>query len=326
MLQTSMSTRYEVYEPGMMATPETVANNGISLKQLVITVNDGSYVFEFGPHMLIMICFTIAAFRVIDSRCKKEYIFFLIVGILSTFMATKLFPWKYLGSGISMIQFPWRMMTISNFAFSIICSINLAIVIKKFNFRDAVILGIIAVIYACALNGFVPRAEEVSKVEDLNIGFVSGRKGEAIVGMGKGEYLSHKAYDNLFYIATRESDSIIVLEGNGNIEDVKKEGNKLTCKLEALEDKTVFEFPFTYYPGYKVTLDSSEIEAYEGENGFLTIVLDETPKSDIVVKYTGTSMMKNSKLFSIVSVILCVVYILIYREGEKNIAKTKEDS
>ena len=107
LLGSSVSTRYEVYEPGKMATAESVQNNGLLLRQLVITYNDGSYVFEFGPHILIMLCFTIAVFRRIVPDMKKEYIFFFMIGILSTFMATKYFPWKFLPESFYIIQFPY---------------------------------------------------------------------------------------------------------------------------------------------------------------------------------------------------------------------------
>ncbi len=243
--QTSITTNYEVYQSGKMATSESVAGQGLTLKQLIVTSNNERCVFEIGIHILIMICFTIAAFRRIIPKMKKEYIFFLILGIISTFMATKYFPWKFLGERVALIQFPWRMMTISNFCFTIICGINMGIVIKKFNFKDAVILCVISILYAFVLKSFIPVSpNEITKVEDYeSIGFVSGRVEDTLPGMGKSEYLPKNAYNNSFYIATRDK-GVIILEGDGKIEDVQKNGNKLTFKLEVLEDETVIELPY----------------------------------------------------------------------------------
>ena len=316
--QTSITTNYEVYQSGKMATSESVAGQGLTLKQLIVTSNNERCVFEIGIHILIMICFTIAAFRRIIPKMKKEYIFFLILGIISTFMATKYFPWKFLGERVALIQFPWRMMTISNFCFTIICGINMGIVIKKFNFKDAVILCVISIIYAFVLKSFIPVSpNEITKVEDYeSIGFVSGRVEDTLPGMGKSEYLPKNAYNNSFYIATRDK-GVIILEGDGKIEDVQKNGNKLTFKLEVLEDETVIELPYIYYPGYRVTLDGSDIKAYENKNGFLTISLDEISKSDISVEYKGTNIMNYVKIFSIISFILFIAYVLIICESFK---------
>jgi len=309
-LSTSMTTRYEVYEPGKMATPESVQESGILLRQLVLTYNDGSYVFEFGPHILIMLCFTIAAFRRIVPEMKKEYIFFLIIGILATFMATKYFPWKWLGNGGSFIQFAWRMLEISSFCFSLICAINLGIVIKNFKFVDMVVLGTISVVYIFALNGFVPVTEgELQNPKDFDYGFVTGRNTDCLVGMGKNEYLPKNLYDNYFYLANRES-GILVLEGEANIENFEKNGNTLSARIEITGDKALLELPYVYYPGYKITIDGTNVEGFESENGFLAVGLKKLSKADLKVEYTGTTVSHVANALSIISAIAFVGFVI----------------
>lgn len=257
-----------------------------------------------------MLCFTIASFRRIVPDMKKEYIFFLIIGILGMFMSTKYFPWKFLGNKISIIQFAWRMMEISSFGISIVCAINLGIVIKNFKFVDAIILGAIAVIYVCSLKNFVPvTEEEMQNPKTIDYGFVTGRNTDCMIGMGKNEYLPKNVYDNYFYLATREKD-IIVLEGSANIENFKKDGNKLEAEIEILEDKTIIELPYVYYSGFRATIDGSEIPVYESKNGFLAIGLNQLPKSDLKVEYTGTKGMKIANIFSVVSTILFIGYVI----------------
>ena len=321
MLINSVSARFQVYEPNMMATSESIQNSGLELKQLVITKNDGSYLFEFGPHILIMLCFTIAAFRRIAPEMKKEYIFFLIIGILTTFMSTKYFPWKYLGNKLAIVQFAWRMMEISCFCFSIICAINLGIVIKNFKFIDGVAIGVIASLYVAALAGFVPKTEKaLPKPEDLDYGYVTGRNTDCIIGSGKNEYLPYNAYNNYFYIATREK-TILPIQGSFNIEEFKKENNKMTAKVEVLEDETILELPFIYYSGYTVKLDGSEIPSFEDSNGFLSIGLNKISKSNIEVEYTGTSGMRISKIISIISFITFIGYIITINVKNKKVLK-----
>lgn len=324
-LGTSVSTRYEVYEPGKMATAESVQNNGIKLRQLVATYNDGSYVFEFGPHILIMLCFTIAAFRRIVPEMKKEYIFFLLVGILATFMATKYFPWKWLGDKISFIQFPWRMMEISSFCLSFVCAVNLGIVIKNFKWIDVIVLGTIAVVYTFALKGLIPMTEEkLQDPKEIDYGFVTGRNTDCLTGMGKNEYLPKNAYDHYFYLATRENTAII-LEGEANIENWKKDGNQASAKIE-IPEKALIELPYVYYPGYQVTIDGAVAKTYESENGFLMIGLGPIEKADLRVEYVGTDSAKFAKVVSVVSFLLFVAYAVIAElEKEEKIEKELEN-
>lgn len=316
-LGTSVSTRYEVYEPGKMATSQSVQESGISLKQLAITYSNETYVFEYGPHILIMLCFTIAAFRRIVPEMKKEYIFFFLIGILATFMATKYFPWKWLGSGASYIQFAWRMLEIGCFCFSLICAINLGIVIKNFRFLDAVVLGTIAVVYVFALKGFVPTTEEkLTRPVDFDYGYVTGRNTDCLVGMGKNEYLPKKVYDNYFYLANRENE-ILVLEGEATIEDYKKDGNKMTAKVEITGDKALLELPYVYYPGYKITIDGAKVSGFESENGFLALGLGKLAQADLKVEYTGTTGRKFANVLSIVSLLAFIGYAVASKFEKK---------
>ena len=318
-LGTSISTRYEVYEPGKMATAESVQNSGLLLRQLFVTYNDGSFVFELGPHIIIMFCFTIAAFRRIAPEMKRDYIFFLIIGILSTFMATKYFPWKLLGDKASYIQFAWRMLEISNFCLSLICAINLGIVIKNFKFVDSIVLSIIVLVYIFALKDAIPIAEEkMENPTNFDYGYVSGRNTDCLAGSGKNEYLPKKAYDNYFYLATREKE-ILVLEGEANIEKFEKNGNKMSAKIEVTGDEALLELPYIYYPGFKVTIDGAAMSTFESENGFLAIGLGKLSKADLSVEYVGTNGGNIAKWLSIISTVMFITYIIAIKfEKEEN--------
>jgi uncharacterized membrane protein YfhO len=136
--------------------------------------------------------------------------------------------------------------------------------------------------------------------------------------MGKSEYLPENAYNNEFYVASRESDEVLILKGSGEVSETQKTGNTLTCKIETIEDNTVFEFPYIYYPGYTVKIDGQEVASYEDENGFLAISINTLEKSDVLVEYTGTSLMNYSKAFSVGSIIICIVYIWLMRETPVN--------
>ena len=304
LLETKMSADYAVYQDGIMATPESVQARGLEIKNLFVTFTNEEFVFEIGP-CLILLAFSIMSLRNLE-RLKKEYILFLIFSILSLFMATKFFPWKYLPSIFSMIQFPWRMLEFSVFFLSIVCSMNAFVIIKRFNLKDVLVMIIILVMYVIALNPFVKIGEErLTKIEEIEKqGYFSGRQDETVIGAAKGEYLTSKANDDKFYLATREN-SVYVLSGKAIIEKEEKIKNKMQFKIKNMEE-TEYELPYIYYPGYEIRLDGIIIENHETENGFLGFRLEDKTEAIIEVQYVGTKLMKISYIISLIGTIIFI--------------------
>lgn len=311
LVQTRFSSNYQVYEQGMMSTSEKTANKGLDLNQLFVTMNDGSFVFELGPHILIMVALSIMTFRVMRPEFKGQYSVFLISGLLCVWMSTKYFPWKYLPEEFSVIQFPWRMLMPAAFFLSLVCAINMYAIIKKFNFKDVIVISTISILYILAFSSALVFYDEnpLTNIEELTLGEFSGRGVEVISGCGKGEYLPVKAYENRFYIASREQ-GIYVLEGKAIVEKESKNGSNYKAKVKTLDaEYTIFELPYIYYPGYRITLDSIVLENYETENGFLGFVLGKEDSGEIEVKYTGTLAMKLSMFITIISSIYGIIYL-----------------
>ena len=330
MLEARVSSNYQVYESGMMSTSESTANHGLNLNQLFVTMNDGSYVFELGPHILIMMALSIMTFRFIRPEFKGQYIVFFVSGLLSLWMSTKYFPWKYLPEEISIIQFPWRMLMMSAFFLSSVCAINMYAIIKKFNYKDVIILSGISILYILAFTSALIfyTEEPLTNIDDLDLGNYSGKEIEVVAGCGKGEYLPANAYDNRFYLASREQ-GIYVLEGKALIEKETKLGTNYTAHVKTADaEYTIFELPYIYYPGYEISLDSIKLEEFETKNGFLGFVLGEDESGKIEVKYTGTVVMKASMVISIASIIYSIIYMLKI-EGKikfKNRKNKKEEN
>ena len=322
-LETKFKAEYEVYETGMMATPESTAEAGINVLQLLITKNDGSFVFELGINILIMLVFSVMALKIIDKPLKEHYIFFLISGIITMFMATKYFPWKHLPSFTSYIQFPWRMLMLTSFFISIVCAINMYLVIIKFNTKDVVALTVISLF--CTLITFdtsIMGDLGIQDIENIYLGNFSGSEYEVVPGAGKGEYLTKAAYDDKFYLATRE-DLIYVLSGKAIIEDEKKNGSHYEAKIKTLDaDYTIFELPYIYYPGYEVRVDGILVQDFETDNGFLGFAMGRDDDASLEVNYTGTSAMKKSIVLSIIS---CIVFIIVDIKVTKDLRNKGKD-
>lgn len=282
-LETKFFTNYQVFEKDAMATQESVLQNALSLEDLFITPSSEHYVFEIGIPVILMLVFSIMTIRRLKEN-RKEYLFFLISGLVSLWMATKYFPWKWLPNSFYIIQFPWRMLLPVAFFFSIVCSINMATLIRNFNSKDVLIIVFICMIYLFSRYGYMPYSENIIDVKDYEIVRVSGQNGEWLPGMGRLEYLPSKAYQNSFYLATRDN-GIVVLEGTCEIQEETKMGKNLSAKVSTAEQKTNLELPYLYYPGYLVKLDGVSLEITETENGFLGIYLDENEQGKLEIEY-----------------------------------------
>lgn len=311
LLETYNFAEYEAYQEGAMSTKESFINSGLELKQLFTTSKDSTYVYEIGPHIIIMLILSIFAIKnVVKKEYKKEYILFLILGILSIFMSTKYFPWQIFNEKVSIIQFTWRMLVFSEFFFAIICAINMENMIKRIKIADVIVISTIAILYGITLNRFIPVNDEILKINEWDIGSITENKNEVIAAMGRGEYLPVNSNKNREYIIEREN-TIEILKGSANIQNLEKNGQKLKAKVKIFKDNTILELPYIYYPGYKIELNDKEINSFESENGFLAISINKTNEEIIEVNYKETILMKVSKRMSIIGIILFMAYINI---------------
>ena len=297
-----------------MQSVESVQNQRLDIRRIFVTRNDEGFVFELGPYMIIMLAFSVMTIRILREEYRKDYLFFLICGIVTMIMATKLFPWNIMPSTLRLIQFPWRCLAFTSFFFAIVAAINMGAVIKKFSLKDSLIIIVIALVYIIALKGFIKYSEDpIIPIEQLELGHITGMENELIIGMGRGEYLPTKAYNNRFYIATRE-DKIYALEGKALVGKEVKDGTNLSARITTYDEEVLLELPYIYYPGYEITLDGMHAKDYETENGMLGIRLPKNEDMLLEVNYSGTSVMKSSMLVSIAGIAGLGIYIIINRK------------
>ena len=192
--------------------------SGLDIETLLHTDTKGdtTYVFEVGISILIMLCLSIFAIKKgIVKTYRKEYIVFFILGILSTVITIKQFPWGIFEDIFQIIQFKWRMLLFSNFFLAIICAMNINMIIKNFNYKDIIAISTICILYTGLLMPLLPKNTEIQEIDQYAIGEVTENKRDTIVGMGKGEYLPVKSNENRKYLRTRE-DTIYIIEGVRN--------------------------------------------------------------------------------------------------------------
>ena len=307
-LQTYLSTNYAVYEDNGMATSDSFKNSALDFSKLFTTPQDDVYVYQIGFIVVIAMVLSIFAItKVIKTNYKKEYFLFLILGILCVLAATNIFPWHIFGTSVYMLQFTWRMLVFANFFLAIVCAINLGTIIKNFKIFDIAFFTFIAILCVMPLKTHIPTNETIIDIDQFAIGNIGENRQNAIAGMGKGEYLPTNSNNNREYIIERKNE-IYVLQGNAHIYNTNKNGSKLSSNLDILDDNTILELPFIYYPGYTVTINGDKIRSFESENGFLTVSLSKMNNITLEVNYTGTTLMHLSKFISLFGILL-----LLYR-------------
>lgn len=213
-LETLNFADYEVYQKNSMATTNSFINASLSLKELLFTSRHSTFIFEIGIPIIVILLLSFLCIPFLTKKFTnaKEYFFFLSLGILCVWMSTKYFPWEFLGNYFNIIQFPWRLLVFSNFFFSIICSINLGILLKNFRFFHLVALSIIIIFYLATLIKFLPTSSQVLDIKYHYLTGISVYENVAMPALGKGEYLPVNSNKNRSYLFFRE-DTVSVLSG-----------------------------------------------------------------------------------------------------------------
>ena len=305
-LETKFSTIYRCFEDEAMSTKESFLSHMINLKDLFLIQKNSVFVFEIGLPVIMMLIFSFMTYKRLEEN-KKEYLFCLFSGILSVWMATKYFPWKLLPNSFYIIQLPWRMLVFSTFFFAIIASINMSVVVRRFNVKDVIIISIICILYIFSKYEIIVY-NNVENIEDAQILNISGHNNEWLPGMGRLEYLPSKAYNNSFYIATREN-GIISLDEEFEIKNEMKIGNYMTAKIKTKENDVSLELPFIYYPGYLVRFDGIILKTYETDKGFLGCTLPRNEDGTLEINYLGTDILNISRFISGISFIIFIIYV-----------------
>ena len=285
-MEANINSNYKVNEPTEDELKE-FEEEAISIRKLFVTAKGEKYVFEIGPLLIVIFALTPMAIVAIKKEYRKDYIFYLLLCILCFWLATKYFPWKIFSSVFVKLGAPWRFLSFANFFLTIICALNMGAIVKNLKFREVLILLAVTLIYVIFLNGYIQKTENLTKIEDLSLGNLSGKSEEISAGINRGEYLPVNAYEKRFYIATREQ-KMYALSGKAIIEEEKKEGLKYSAKVQTVNEKTEFELPYIYYPGYTIKSDGMNLEKHETENGFLGFFMEANDSGKIEVSYEGT--------------------------------------
>ncbi len=317
MLEHKMATDYTIFDASLMRTHgewayEHTADVGKFLDDSKAPANVR---MEIGIPILVTLFMGVFVIKKIPKEIRDIWIASIVISIVSLFMCTYLFPWRYLPDFLCTIQYPWRMNGYFVLFAAIASGINFyyfATMWKKEGIKigvsAVVIVGIfVNTVYYTTFYHWEDTTLDIQyeekKLHNLTFSHMYINR----------DYLPKKAiYLQNTYLEEREN-RVYVLEGTSQIAQEEKEALHLQFTLTKGSEGDILELPYFYYLGYEAVIQTEE-ETYklpivESPYGFLAIVLHEDiEQATITVEYKGTIIEKAAYLISGISVIVLLVY------------------
>ena len=348
LLEQMSTTKYEVSRK--MYTDVSVMNSALNPLKLIfkdVPGCDNSMYFCIGIPLLIGLILTPFVYK--QAKQIKNYRFFLIAGFVSAIMSTFIVPWFAMPDPLQMIQFPWRMLEMIIFFFSVVCGINFVlfmnmVIDKVYDFRakksktvtqpsnktsaifkycSSALITILSCIYALSfLKGTDYKVIDNSYYEEPEVIDYSWQVSRYSSYL---EYWPQKAINNWDYSVNRD-DKVAILSGSADIQNESKVNGILDFDISNVSDNTSLELPYLFYKGYQVTYtpsDGSEakkLDVTESENGFVQVNIDSSMNGHIQVAYHATTLYKICFVISMVTMIAYIIYLIIRKVRTKKLS------
>lgn len=331
LLEATSACDYAIMDDTIIGTNGNyVASNTISFSQFFKDKVEGDgTTFLIGIPTLIVLLLTIFAYKKINNSYKEIYLTNLIFALISFFMTSKFFPWKIMPGILCKLQYPWRMVGFLNFFTSFICGVNMYIVFKNIIKKDSIriiaiaVFIILSIIYSIkimskfyATDTNMDNRYETAILENKKISHKSINR----------DYMPVKALELQNSYVIQRKDATYILEGSANIVNENKVNLTDNIEIKNITKGTTLEFPYYYYVGYKITIETSDgnvkdVKPIESENGYLSCIIDENIDSaTIKVQYVGTTITYISYITSLISLIIFIIYIRYeVKKGENNV-------
>lgn len=320
------ATNYKIFDAEIMrGTGEDIYDNSATFKQLLTdNGSDKTVSFVIGIPIIIFTLLGIYTYNKVSKENKDWYVNFYLLGLISLYMVTKLFPWPIMPKFLTMAQFSWRILVFFAFFIAPVCGINIYTTTKNIKNKRIskifiifciVILGISTVnrlnnfIIEKSINTDKYKTYEKEKLE---------KKSTSVQQINR-EYLPMKAEND--YISNRK-DTVYVLNGTATIENQNKENLNMSFTLKNYQENTILELPYLYYLGYNININidgkNQNIKYFESDNGFIAISISyDIDTSDVSIDYTGTILEKIAYLISFIGFTTLIIYIVQFKK-QKN--------
>lgn len=257
--------------------------------------------------IVLMLFIVVLIFNKKIFKKDKRTIFYiaLCLVLLSGYVSSIYFPWKYVSSFIKMIQFPWRMMVFISFGMAIIVG-NVVKIIKGENKKLFIVIIALVIIFSSYnhITRYCVGEQVQVYYEDMGV---------------QKEYLPVRTSDNMNYFENR-NQQIIVRDGQASIDLIENNVPNIKANILLNSEVAILELPALYYLGYKIELineqgKSIRLDYRENEYGFVEInVLDS---GLLNVTYEGTLANKIARCVAVFTFIGIFGFNIIFKKSNK---------
>jgi len=310
LLEQKLFANINIFSSNVASTIDSVSNNALGISKLFPFLNnkssDGIVFFILIPTIMLLL-FSIINYHKIKHEHKKIFLQFFILGSISLWMSTNLFPWKIVPDIFLYIQFPWRMLVFAIFFLSIAAiffMISLKDELQKLASYFLIILLVISAMSSLNLERVVSYSERDIDISEFGVGAVK-------------DYFPVRVIENYEYFENRSDDPIII-RGEGIIEIEKKSTPYITFLSNIKSDKVLVEFPLLYYYGYKAECPLVTDEPFKvtmSENGFVLVEVDKN--CGATLSFTGSKLTSYANSISIFSFVFYFVFLVRGKKDER---------
>lgn len=248
-----------------------------------------------GVLLTLSIILFICNYKRVSTNTKILYIFGLFILLLTT----NIFPWKYLNKYVRVLQFPWRILSISIVTLLAACTSMLSdLEIKKNKIMILIMcLFSLSSLYTCYLSLDRGRINSVRYSIAWGEYFPIEFKERSV--LYKNEYNLFNIRKNHFVIDYKNRFDYNVLFNN-NTYLIEFDNNKDT--------NNELKLPIVYYKGYVCYVNRKKTDVYKTDDGRVGINLGDS-KGKIVVKYKSTVIQIVARVISAIGLFLLLICI-----------------
>ena len=258
-----------------------------------------------GYPLLLVPIFPLIFFK---KRLKKQKILnvLILLGLLSIFLTTNLFPWDKIAWFNRIIQFPWRFFAIATPLLAIAGGSYISLIPPiKSKYLTLTILMIICSLYT------IPAFSAFLRNNTINVYGYHLEQNR----IGNGEYLPKGADMNFL---EHNGNQVLSSDPTFINYEFSRKGLEFSFRFSVTKDSVVFEIPLLFYKGYHAYVTDTKGETKElpvslGKHGFTSVKIAGIREGMIKVLYSGTIIQKISDGITLIS-ILIILLILLHKK------------
>lgn len=285
-----------------------------------------------GVGLAILLVPRVILFRNDDDKIMKFSDQCLTSGLVFAFLASDIIPWNKIGRFVSVVQFPWRLYTVS----TVLIAFSAAVIVyrlagalcigpsdtpKEFDVENIVtqddnlvnkygvmLALVLSVMTISAIYGYSLQEREYF---DFSNDYYDYK--EYTANVIAGEWLPMTVDEPLELLIQSEH----VVDNNGNEVSFVRNRNAVIVNTES--DMEYIDVPFVYYKGYRAKGESGQTYRIDGQgkNGLARVYLYGNIDT-VKVSYAGTTLQRISDIISFISI---AVLVIICIKRKKKVTK-----